>query len=58
MRLPLVRFFVVVYIILHVALCFVSPPDSTYYGVMLIPAAIFDYVLFVYAAYFLHRQSY
>ena len=50
--------FVVMYIALHVILCFSSAlTDQGYYGAALIPASIVDYIAFVYILYGLYKHA-
>lgn len=49
--------FLVTYIIAHLALCFLSGlRDDAYYGILLLPLAIADYLGFVYGAYFIYHS--
>ncbi|HEY7806882.1 MAG TPA: hypothetical protein VIC34_06745 [Croceibacterium sp.] len=49
--------FVIIYVGLHVALCFMGAlADDAYYGAVLLPAALLDYAVYVYVLYFLYRR--
>lgn len=52
MHKPHIRILVTMYVLLHVFVIGILPPDDAYYGAVLIPFAIFDYISFVYVAYF------
>ena len=52
-----VSIFVIVYIALHWSLCLIGAfSDDAYYGAVLIPAAILDYIAMIYIVSFLYRQ--
>jgi hypothetical protein len=55
LRKPLILLFVVLYCVLHLALCFIGMTDESYLGASLIPIAIADYALFAYALFYLYN---
>jgi cyanate permease len=53
----LITSFTAAYVSLHVAACFLTPPDSSYVGAALILLAFADYAAFGFMVYFLRRNS-
>ena len=45
------------YVLIHIFISLLAPADGSYYGAVLIPAAIFDYIAFTYAAYFIYKAT-
>jgi hypothetical protein len=56
-RKPVILLLVSTYILIHIFISALAPADDSYYGVILIPAAIFDYIAFTYAAYFIYKTT-
>jgi hypothetical protein len=56
-RKPSILLLVSTYILTHIFISFLAPADDSYYGAVLIPAAIFDYIAFTYAAYFIYKAT-
>ena len=54
-RKPLVVIFLLFYIAVHVAICLFAPVDDSYYGAVLIPIALLDYLVFAYSTYFVWK---
>jgi len=58
LRKPHTLLFVLIYVAVHVAVCFIDRlSDDSYYGVVLIPLAIVDYIGFVYGLYFIWKST-